>query len=212
MVLSKREKLLLLVIIFLGIALSGTIYINSQKTSQFVFENNQEDNKENEIEIEETEEIIKEPKQIGIHIGGQVKNPGFIWIEDGKRLYDALDYVGGALIEADLDAVNLSKKLIDEEKIYIPKKGEIVETTEIGLSNVQGTAKGGGISTNGKVNINTATESELDTLPGIGETLAKRIFDYRSTNGPFKSIEDIRNVNGIGQKRYDDIKDLITVK
>lgn len=210
MVLSKREKLLLLVIIFLGIALSGTIYINSQKTSQFVFENNQENNKENGIE--ETEEIINESKLIGIHISGQVKNPGFIWIEEGKRLYDALYYVGGALSEADLDAVNLSKKLIDEEKIYIPKKGEIVETTEIGLSNVQGTAKGGGISTNGKVNINTATQSELDTLPGIGETLAKRIFDYRSTNGPFKSIEDIRNVNGIGQKRYDDIKDLITVK
>ena len=120
--------------------------------------------------------------------------------------------VGGALPEADLDAVNLSKKLIDEEKIYIPQKGEIVGTTEIGLSNLQGTVSGIGISADGKVNINTATQSELDTLPGIGETLAKRILDYRSTNGPFKSIEDIRNVNGIGQKKYDDMKDLITVK
>lgn len=210
MTLSKREKILLFVIIILCIALSGTIYVSSQKSSQFVFEDDEENNKQNEIK--EAEEVIKEPELIGIHIGGQVKNPGFIWIEDGKRLCDALYSVGGALPEADLDAVNLSKKLIDEEKIYIPQKGEIVGTTEIGLSNLQGTVSGIGISADGKVNINTATQSELDTLPGIGETLAKRILDYRSTNGPFKSIEDIRNVNGIGQKKYDDMKDLITVK
>ncbi len=207
---SKREKLLLFVIIVLCIALSGTIYINSQKPSHIVFEKNIEDAEKNETE--KTEEIIKEPNLIGIHIGGQVKNPGFIWIEEGKRLYDALYYVGGALPEADLDSVNLSKKLIDEEKIYIPQKGEIIETSGIGSSNPQGTSKGGGISANGKVNINTATEAELDTLPGIGVTLAKRIVEYRSANGAFKAIEDIRNVNGIGQKRYDDIKDLITIK
>lgn len=210
MTLSQREKILLFVIIVLCVALSGTIYVSSQKSSQFVFEDDGENNKQNGIK--EAEEVIQEPKLIGIHIGGQVKNPGFIWIEDGKRLCDALYSVGGALPEADLDAVNLSKKLIDEEKIYIPQKGEIVGTAEIGLSNMQGDVKGGSISTNGKVDINTATQSELDTLPGIGETLAKRILDYRSTNGPFKSIEDIRNVSGIGQKRYDDIKDLITVK
>ena len=211
---SKREKLLLFVSIILCIALTGTMYINSQKPSQFVLESSKNDFEidEDANEIEEVEKVTIEPELIGIHIGGQVKNPGFIWIEDGKRLYDALQYVGGALDEADLDSVNLSKRLMDEEKVYIPKKGEIQVATDIHFNNTQAATSGIGILANGKVNINTAMESELNTLPGIGEVLAKRILDYRSTNGFFKTTEDIRNVTGIGEKRFNDIKDLITVK
>lgn len=209
MLISKREKLLFLLVLILAIALSGTIYINHNKSSQFVF-SNQEEIIENEVK--KVEEISNEVKMIGIHIGGQVKNPGFIWIEEGKRLYDALNYVGGALSEADLDLINLSKILSDEEKIYIPKKGETISSDLMQSDNNLETTSRGSKSDSNKVNINTASESELDTLPGIGPALAKRIVEHRSSMGLFKSIEDIRSINGIGEKRFNDIKDFITVR
>lgn len=206
MLITNREKLLFFIISVLIIALSGTIYINHNKTSQFVLgEGNIAETKEiDNIEIDE--QINTEPKMIGIHIGGQVKNPGFIWIEEGKRLYDALNYIGGALPEADLDMVNLSKILSDEEKVYIPQKGEETSIDMIQFSETSGSA------TNKKININTALEAELSTLPGIGPALSKRIIEHRDSMGLFKSVEDIRSVSGIGEKRYDDIKELITVK
>lgn len=206
MLITNREKLLFFIISVLIIALSGTIYINYNKTSQFVLgEGNIAETKEID-NIEVDEQINTEPKMIGIHIGGQVKNPGFIWIEEGKRLYDALNYIGGALPEADLDMVNLSKILSDEEKVYIPQKGEETSIDMIQFSETSGSA------TNKKININTALEAELSTLPGIGPALSKRIIDHRDSMGLFKSVEDIRGVSGIGEKRYDDIKELITVK
>ncbi|MPN48493.1 ComE operon protein 1 [bioreactor metagenome] len=120
---------------------------------------------------------------------------------------EALSYVGGALAGADLDAVNLSKKLMDEEKVYIPKIGETIQ----GAVSESSSGQAGSLNA-GKININTAEASELDSLPGIGEAYAKRIIEYRKANGPFKSIEDIKNVTGIGEKRYEAIKDLIMVK
>ncbi|MCK9216366.1 MAG: helix-hairpin-helix domain-containing protein [Firmicutes bacterium] len=206
MLITNREKLLFFIISVLIIALSGTIYINHNKTSQFVLgEENIAKTKEIDT-IEIDEQISTEPKMIGIHIGGQVKNPGFIWIEEGTRLYDALNYIGGSLPEADLDMVNLSKILSDEEKIYIPKKGE---DASIDMTQYSETSNS---STNKMININTASEAELSTLPGIGPALSKKIVDHRDSKGFFKSTEDIRDVSGIGEKRYDGIKDLITVK
>ncbi len=206
LLITNREKMLFIIISVLIIVLSGTIYINHNKTSQFVLgEENTIDTKEIDT-IEIDKQFDTEPKMIGIHIGGQVKNPGFIWIEEGKRLYDALNYIGGALPEADLDMVNLSKILSDEEKIYIPQKGEDVSIDMIEYSGTSGSA------INKKININTASEAELSTLPGIGPALSKRIIDHRDSMGLFKSAEDIRDVSGIGEKRYDDIKDLITIK
>ena len=199
---TNREKLLIGILIILGIILSGSIYINSQKPSQFIYKDEKPKLVEKEIEGIEVDSTPVEPEPIGVHIGGQVKYPGFIWIEEGTRLYDALEQVGGPLEDANLDAINLSKKLTDEEKIHIPKIGE---ETEIIMTSSN-------TSPGGKVNINRATEAELTTLPGIGPVLANKIVDYREASGPFKTIEDIKNVTGIGDKRFKDIEDLITTR
>jgi competence protein ComEA len=119
--------------------------------------------------------------------------------------------VGGANGEADLNAVNLAYRLADEDMIYIPKKGEkqkSIDKTIPGVNTIKNITK----NEPGKVNINTASESELDTLGGVGPATAKAIIQYRSNNGPFKSIEDIKNVKGIGDSKYSDMKDSITVE
>lgn len=205
---TNREKLLFSVILILAIALSGTIYMNHNKASTFIAGSSEKTiEDEEEPEEEETTDTVK---MIGIHIGGQVKTPGFIWMEEGKRIYDAINFVGGALPEADLDVINLSEKLWDEEKIYIPRKGETISISAVQTGNSIGATDRGGKS--GKININNATESDFETLPGIGPVLAKRITEHRNSIGLFKTIDDIRGVSGIGEKRYDEIKDLITVK
>lgn len=142
-----------------------------------------------------------------VHISGQVYNPGLIELVNGDRVIDAVNLAGGLTKDADLDRINLAKKVQDEEKIYIPKIGEANEPI------VAGNLSTGDTSTlnNGKININVATKDELDKLPGIGPVIAQRIIDYRSST-PFKKIEDLKNVSGIGDKIYNGLKELITVK
>ena len=149
------------------------------------------------------EENSEEPSEIMVHISGQVYNPGLVILEAGSRLIDAVELAGGLKKDADLDKINLAKKLSDEEKIYIPKIGEEYIEEVYKSSNSS--------TTSGKININTCTKEELMSLPGIGEVLADRIMKYRSEN-KFQTIEDIKNVSGIGEKRFEDIKDLIIVK
>lgn len=204
-----KEKLLISIIIILSFALIGTIYINSHKATEISLVDNE--HKEMEKSSEINEDSVLEAANIGVHISGAVKTPGFIWVKEGTRLGEALEYVGGALVDADLNAVNLSKKLMDEEKVYIPKIGEKIEQTEY-ISNNSHTTAISSDRDSGKININTASISELDSLPGIGEAYAKRIIEYREANGPFRSIEEIKNVAGIGEKRFESIKDLIKVK
>jgi len=205
----RKEKLLISIIIILSFSLIGTIYINSHKDTEISLVDNEYKEMKKSSEI--NEDIVEEPANIGVHISGAVKTPGFIWVKEGTRLGEALEYVGGALVDADLNAVNLSKKLMDEEKVYIPKIGEKIEQTEY-ISNNSHTTAISGNKDSGKININTASISELDSLPGIGEAYAKRIIEYREANGPFRSIEEIKNVAGIGEKRFESIKDLIKVK
>ncbi|HHV46939.1 MAG TPA: competence protein [Tissierellia bacterium] len=154
-------------------------------------------------ELDQTEEAeSEEADEIMVHISGQVYNPGVVVLKPGARLIDAVNLAGGLKKEADLDKINLSKKLSDEEKIYIPKIGEeYIDVYESEGSN----------SSTGKIDINTCSKEELMSLPGIGEVLADRIIEYREKSR-FKSIEEIMNVSGIGKGRFEDIKDLIIVR
>ncbi|MBM7582663.1 competence protein ComEA [Caldicoprobacter guelmensis] len=156
------------------------------------------------------EGVINQPvKKIKVYIVGAVRYPGVIEVEEGSRLIDVLELAGGATEEADLERVNLALKVQDEGMYKIPKKGEELMVPDPNVSNTtSGIASGKGQQ---KVNINTADEAMLDTLPGIGPSKAKRIIEYREQNGPFKSIEEIKNVSGIGEKTFEQIKDLITV-
>lgn len=127
-----------------------------------------------------------------VHISGCVENEGIVKLEDGARIADAIEEAGGATLDANMDNVNLAYKLKDGQKIYIPSNIEdgVNIVTEKGEGIVEDSA-----NSNGKVNINTATQTELETLTGIGPSMALKIIEYRKNNGNFSSIEDIKNVS-----------------
>jgi len=166
-------------------------------------------------------EAVKD--EIKVYVVGCVRNPGIVTIEKGGLVDDAVRAAGGATEEADLDNINLVYKLKDNVMIYIYSKNEaragdkgsdagsgIRIISDSGGAVVNSGASGG--ATGAKVNINTASESELDTLPGIGPATAKEIIAYREKNGLFKSVKDIMKVPGIKENKYNNIKNYITVE
>lgn len=205
---TKREQIVILLIVFIIIFTMGfklvikDIIKSKVKTTEITNSSNITDTRE----IEENSIINSEDKTIMVHISGQVYNPGLVELELGHRLIDAVNLAGGLKKDADIDRINLAKKLVDEEKVYIPKIGE--EVPEVIETSVTTTIGG---KESGKININTCSKEELVSLPGIGDVIANRIIEYRSTT-PFKTIEDIKNVSGIGDKKFEGIKELIIVK
>ncbi|HNR65885.1 MAG TPA: helix-hairpin-helix domain-containing protein, partial [Atribacterota bacterium] len=149
-----------------------------------------------------------------IHISGAVNQPGVYQLSKGKRIIDAVKMAGEATEKANLDAVNLAAPVYDGQKIIIP----YLITAE-GMDNELQMKGNSGIdySTNfsfkdsSSININNCSARELESLEGIGPVLAERIVEYRRNNGPFGKIEDIRKVPGIGEKRFEAIKEMITV-
>lgn len=150
------------------------------------------------------EKIIKEIKEIPIYICGQVNNPGVYYVLDNALLYELIDLAGGFTEEADPEGINLARQVVSNEKIVVPKQGEKIDKTINSYENVE----------YGKrlININTAIESELEDLPGIGAVKAKQIVEYRTSNGVFKTPEEIKNVPGIGDKTFNSLKDMITIE
>jgi competence protein ComEA len=149
-----------------------------------------------------------------VHVNGAVNNPGVYALPVGGRVQDALAAAGGLLPEADAGAINLAAFLEDGQQIWVPT----------GLDEPDLGQKGGTVpempdedppeSTSDPrypININTATQSELESLPGIGSVIAQRIIEYRLEFGPFKKIEEIKAVNGIGDAKFDQVKDYITI-
>lgn len=177
------------------------MYIVSE--SEFVNDDNNFENTNNDTLVNEE----KENEMITIYISGQVNNPGVVSVENDKRLIDAIEILGGTTKDADLNRVNMALKVEDEGHYIIPKIGEEVLDNSL-QNNIK---QYGDESIGNKININTASISELDDLPGVGEATANKIYKYREENGNFKSIEEIKSVNGIGDKKYEDIKDLISI-
>lgn len=128
-----------------------------------------------------------------VHVKGEVVQSGVVRLPPGSRVEDAIRSAGGATEDADLDALNLAKKIVDGEEIIVPKKGE-------SLSIVQKDTR---------VNVNTANATELQTLPGVGEVTAERIITYRETYGSFTTAEDLLQVRGIGEAILQELKDKI---
>lgn len=154
---------------------------------------------------------------IAVHVVGAVPRPGLYEFAEGARAQDAINAAGGLLSGADADAINLAALLVDGQQLSVPYKpgegpassgndGEDVGPNLPGAT--EEPASNGGADL---VNINTATLEELDSLPGIGPTIAQRIVDYREEHGPFLTVEDLLNVSGIGPSTFEQIKDLITV-
>ena len=139
-------------------------------------------------------------KKISVYVSGQVKNISVVELEDNGNLkfVDAVNAAGGLTEFADADAVNLAETLTDGQHIHIPTKEIFLMPQNIS-------------SSSDLVNINTADAEQLETLKGVGSALAQRIIDYREQNGAFKSIDELKNVRGIGDKKFAAIKDKITV-
>ena len=215
--LDKKQKIILGVVggviaIIIGIYL----YSNYQAAEEEFF------SEELEVQnmIEETQDDIEEQNQIIIHISGAVVNEGIVKISQGARIADVIEMAGGLKENASLKNVNLAYKIEDGQKIYIPT----LEEEELGQDNVEEyliieDGNNNSISSlNYKegdelmVNLNKATQTELEELPGIGVATALKIINYREENGEFKTIEDIKNVNGIGDAKFNNIKEYICVK
>lgn len=140
--------------------------------------------------LSSTEIVISPPSQdIYVHVEGEVANPGVYKLQQSDLLADAVEAAGGFTPEADSGAINLAAPLRDGEQVHVYKVGEMPQ----------------------KININTAEAWLLQALSGIGETLAQRIVEYRTAKGPFLSIEDLKNVEGIDSSAFDKIKDKITI-
>ena len=182
-----------------------------------------ETSEENETKEQEKVDITK---GIMVYITGEVKNPGIYELEENSRIKDVIEKAGGLKETADITDINLATILQDEDKITIPTKDKKMEekqnteriqsnkqskTTEKSQNTTSISTNTTGKNQNTKVNINTATQTELETLPGIGPSTASKIVSYRKENGKFKSIEEIKKVNGIGESKYKKIKELIKV-
>ena len=151
---------------------------------------------------------------IFVDIGGAVKSPMLAELPDGSRIDDAIKAAGGLKKEADMTNINRAEFLIDGQKVYIPSYALDEDGNIIDNSNASGTDPGASAemgTQGGKVNINTADSEQLQTLNGIGPATAQKIIDYRESSGRFSSVEDIKNVSGIGDKTYDKLKDYITI-
>lgn len=217
---NKKNKILLTVIVAI-VAIISYYFIFDRKEEWL---NNQEQNLEikeeiktnDQIENNSNEQQLEKNENIIVHVSGAVNKEGIVELKNNSRIIDAIDKAGGLKDEADITNINLAYIIEDGMKIHIPSKEE-KESTIIVESNIDsGTVEQSNeIKSNNnkklKININTATKTDLETLPGIGESTALKIIEYRKEKGKFKLIEDIKQVNGIGENKFNKIKELITV-
>ncbi|HEM3582129.1 TPA: helix-hairpin-helix domain-containing protein [Streptococcus suis] len=159
--------------------------------------------------VEETStEASEEPTQLVVDVKGAVAKPGLYTLEADARVNDAVEAAGGLTSQADPKSINLAQKLSDEAVVYVASKDE-------NISVVTSTTASSAISPEGnesKVSLNTATEADLQTISGIGAKRAADIIAYREANGGFKSVDDLNNVSGIGDKTMESIRPYVTVE
>lgn len=152
------------------------------------------------VEKVNTDNNNQESEEIQVHVTGEVNKPGLYKINKDSRLWDAIMAAGGFSANADQNSINLAKTVEDGEQIIINSK----EPAQVTQNNTETT-------TNGKININTADSTALQTLSGVGPSTAQKIIDYRTQNGKFKSIDDLKKISGIGEKTFEKFKDKICV-
>lgn len=215
--LTKREKtglyvfgailLMLISCIYFSNRNKGEIKVNSSQapTAQDEAVPSKKALSKGEISSEEASST-EEADEIKVYICGEVLKPGVYTLFEGDRIDALINMAGGVTGEADLSAINLAERLHDEQYVRVPAKGEE------GISQPASKTEGELSKLQGLININTASAEELDSLPGIGPSIASRIIAYREEKGKFTSIEQIKEVSGIGDSKYEDIKDRICVK
>lgn len=209
-ILHHREKTLKYLVAFLFILIALFILLGKDGEEELLIEGRENTSTVEQLAAEESLEENPEPKEIFVHLSGAVNKPGVLKLSEGTRVYEAVEMAGGLEVDADSSGINLARTLQDEERIHIPREGE-VQTNPVQYANPATQSMGGGTGQSGLININTADSAALQTLTGIGPSTAEKIMDYRQSSGPFRSIEQIKEVSGIGEKTYEKFKDKICI-
>ena len=197
----------------------------NQESTESEADSQSQENSVDTVALSEQGKESAIPKQeLAVHVCGAVKNPGVYYLEEGKRICDAIEAAAGFTIEADENYLNQALLLQDGMKVYIPTKEETqnLEQNNLGIENAGQAGSLVGDETTGKnvalgetkdqkIDLNTADITLLCTLPGIGESRAKSIISYREKNGPFEKIEDVMKISGIKKAAFEKIKDKIMV-
>lgn len=150
-------------------------------------------------------------QEITIYVTGAVNKPGLVKVPEGARAAEAVNACGGLLPIADSEKINLAQTLKDGQQLKVPEKNRLNGKADLSKIDQSKSDKSKAGNDEEKVNINTADEKELDTLPGIGPAMAQRIIEYRETEGAFQSIEDIKKIRGIGEAKFAKLKDKISI-
>lgn len=213
---ENNKKILIIGVICMIVVIGGFSYYFLQNMSQEELIDFESLEVNEEVFVQN--EVIGKVNQIVVHISGQVVNPGVISLDENSRIIDAINIAGGLTSKADISKVNLAYVLEDAQKIYIPSIDDKEEEMYIleGSGDTEIVSSSGSIENKKEeklmVNINTANAIELAQLPGIGNSTALKIINYRNENGKFNTIDDIKNVSGIGESKFNKIKDSIFVK
>lgn len=233
---SERKLELLIIVLLLG-AICFLVWNSYFKKNENLLENDDVNLISDNLEKVEDSSNVSEEKYILVDVKGEVKKPGVYKLKENSRVIDAINVSGGLTKKAYTKYINLSRILKDENVIIVNSTSEIKKVssgnniTEVKINNDSKNSASiseselitndnvkseedntvNSLENNQKVNINTATKEELMKLSNIGESKAEKIIDYRTANGNFNSIEDIKKVSGIGDKLYDSIKENITV-
>lgn len=221
---EMNSKIVIGILFIAGIAVAASLILAFSSVDAY------SDNEDKGVEFENSDSVSEQCEtstdgntSIYVHVTGSVNNPGVYELLEGSRANNAIEAAGGFSKTADIEALNLAEVVIDGQQIVVPKKTK-KGTAQTSASNSNPNIKENN-STNqtssasqnvnstssGLVNINTADSSELQTLSGIGEAKAKKIIDYREQNGSFKSVDELTNVSGIGEKTLESIRSSICV-
>lgn len=213
---SKKQKIILGIII--AIIVGFVCYYVYAREEVDISSSDLENNIEMQEETKEKQEFSDD--RILVHISGAVNKEGMVELKINSRISDAIDKAEGVREDASIEDINLAYKLEDGMKIHIPTKQEKEEnkkeektyiTTESGIETIQEKNTEEVKTKNNKVNINTATQTQLETLPGIGPSTAIKILEYRKEKGKFKKIEELKEVSGIGEAKFNKVKELISI-
>lgn len=200
---NNRERLKTAILpLLIGIAVLFFWVYGSSDTDEIVIEDVNSDKQDVE-QVEKQESQESKSGNIYVDISGAVDSPGVYMVRNGTRLFEVIEMAGGLLNSADIDGLNQAETVTDGQKIIVYEKGDE------GSNNAAGGTANNKDST--RININYADSAELQMIPGIGPSKAERIIEYRNMNGRFDSVEDLKNITGIGDKTLESIKEYITV-
>lgn len=209
-----KQYKLALVIALIGVVIAGFMMLQREQKQENNIQQLMEQTSYSSSSIiekskqrSESDQGDKNEGMVTVDVKGAVKKPGVYQLKSSSRVHDALLKAGGMTDEADLKSINQAQKLVDEAVVYVAKVGENVVdvTTNTSASTATSQAKAG------LVNLNTATEADFQTISGIGQKRAQDIIAYREANGKFKSVDDLKNVTGIGAKTLEKLKEYVTV-